>query len=147
MRWPVNAVVLSLVLGMSLGLYRLESQVQTLERRLSVTAVQLEGNRRNSRVLVAEWSFLSQPSRVQALAQRHLALRPVAPAQVVSMASLPRNLVGLGATDKSPNNGNGGETFRHHDLERPSGPPIPRRKPNKPRHGERIILASRVGQP
>ena len=147
MRWPVNIVVLSLVLAMPLGLYRLESQVQTLERRLSITAVQLEDNRRNSRILVAEWSFLSRPSRVQALAQRHLALRLVAPAQVISMASLPRNSGGPGATDKSSNNSNGGETVRDHEPERPSGPPVPRRKPKKPRHGERIVLASSWGQP
>ena len=73
MRWPITVVVLLLVLAVSLGLYRLESEVQQLERDLAVSTAKVEDNYRDSRILAAESSFLSQPSRLQALAQRHLA--------------------------------------------------------------------------
>ena len=88
MRWPLTIVVMSLVLAVSLGLYRLESEVQTLERRLATATTQLEDNRHNSSILAAEWSFLSQPSRIQALARRHLKLQEVTPGQISQLAAL-----------------------------------------------------------
>lgn len=147
MRWPITIIVLSLVAAIPLGLYRLESQVQTLERRLAEAAAQLEDNRRNTRILAAEWSFLSQPNRVQALARRHLALRSVATAQIGSIASLPMKPGGQGVGDKSRNNGAGDATVREHGPTQPAGPPVPRWKPIKPGRGELIVLASRGGQP
>ena len=89
MRWPLTIVVMSLVLAVSLGLYRLESEVQTLERRLAKATTQLEDNRHNSSILAAEWSFLSQPSRIQALARRHLKLQDLTPGQISQLAALP----------------------------------------------------------
>ncbi len=131
MRWPVTIIVLSLVLAISLGLYRLKSQVQQLERRLAVATAQLEDNRRDSRILAAEWSFLSQPSRVQALARRYLALRPLAPEQIGGLAGLPMKAGGPKGTHREP--------F--------GAPPVPGWKPAKPRRGGRIILASSGKQP
>ena len=56
MRWPLTIVVMSLVLAVSLGLYRLESEVQILERRLAKATTQLEDNRHNRSILAADWS-------------------------------------------------------------------------------------------
>ena len=89
MRWPLTIVVMSLVLAVSLGLYRLESEVQTLERRLAKATTQLEDNRHNSSILAAEWSFLTRPSRIQALARRHLKLQDLTPGQISQFAALP----------------------------------------------------------
>ncbi len=132
MRWPITVVVLLLVLAVSLGLYRLESEVQQLERDLAAATAKVEDNRRNSRILAAELSFLNQPSRVQALAQRHLDLRPMAITQVGTLASLP--LKPKTAADSKDDGGKADGASK--------GPPVPGWKPVKPRRGERIVLAS-----
>lgn len=138
MRWPITVVVLLLVLAVSLGLYRLESEVQQLERRLAVAAAEVEDNQRNSRILAAELSFLSQPSRLQALAQRHLALRPVAVAQVGTLAGLPLKVEAT--PDVKDAGKNAGGAPKSGGVA--NGPPVPGWKPVKPRRGERIVLAS-----
>lgn len=138
MRWPVTVIVLLLVLAVSLGLYRLESEVQILERRLAAAAARLEENRRDSRILAAEWSFLNQPSRLQALARRHLDLANVAPGQIGRLAGLPL---------KAPNRPDNGQAAGPPEPERPHPPPLPAWKPVKPRQGERIVLAERGRAP
>ncbi len=136
MRWPITVVVLLLVLAVSLGLYRLESEVQQLERDLAAATAKVEDNRRNSRILAAELSFLNQPSRVQALAQRHLDLAPMAITQVGTLASLP-----LRPKTTADGKDDGGKTDGA-----AKGPPVPGWKPVKPRRGERIVLASSGGR-
>ena len=125
MRWPLTIVVMSLVLAVSLGLYRLESEVQILERRLTKATTQLEDNRHNSSILAAEWSFLSQPSRIQALARRHLKLQDLTPGQISQLAALPSK-----ALEEVDGAGNA-------SAERQEGqPPLPGWK-----RAKRIILA------
>ena len=147
MRWPLTIVVMLLVLAVSMGLYRLASEVQSLERQLASATAQLKDNYRNSRILAAELSYLSQPGRLQDLALRHLALQPLVPAQISDLASLPfRSGVAALVNDQ--------------DAARLDGPPVPGWKPNKPNElvrpakptkpnkpgrGERIVLASTRG--
>ncbi len=146
MRWPVTIIVLLLVLAISLGLYRLESEVQRLERRLAVATAQLQDNRRDRRILAAEWSFLSQPSRLQALAQRHLALRSMVAAQIGVLAALPMKSQGP-AGEASGNDGNDANdgTRGGQASEPPGKAPLPGWKPAKPRRGGQVVLASRGG--
>jgi hypothetical protein len=160
MRRSLTIVVLLLVLAVSLGLYRLESEVKILERRLANAATQLEENRRNNRILAAEWSFLNQPSRLQALARRHLDLGHLAPAQVSRLAELPlkpapRDSVGNRDGDRNSGQNSGGAAAIP-NIEPSGQPPIPGRKPVKPENnrdrkrnkGGRIVLADggRAGQ-
>jgi hypothetical protein len=157
MRSSLTIVVMLLVLAVSLGLYRLESEVKILERRLAKATTQLEENRRNNRILAAEWSFLSQPSRLQALAQRHLDLAGLAPAQIGRLDELPLKPPPWDA-DGNQNGGQGGSSGAAAipDVEPSGKPPIPGRKPVKPLHnrnnkrskGGRIVLADggRAGQ-
>ena len=141
MRWPITVVVLLLVLAVSLGLYRLESEVQQMERDLAVSIAKVGDNYRDRRILAAELSFLSQPSRLQALAQRHLALRPMVITQVGTLARLPLKAKAADSNDA------GGKAARASDGKArgdsaEKGPPVPGWKPRKPRRGERIVLAS-----
>jgi len=124
--------VLSLVVTVSLGLYRLETEVQILERRLAKATSQLEDNQRNYSILAAEWSFLSQPSRIQELAYRHLGLQELTVGQISYLPALPSKTFM--------------ETANTEDADadkQESEPPLPRWKPAKQRRkiGERIILA------
>jgi len=145
MRRSLTIVVLLLVLAVSLGLYRLESEVKILERRLTNVTTQLEENRRNSRILAAEWSFMSQPSRLQALARRHLDLVDLAPAQVSQLAHLPLKTPYLKTLpgDESSDTAAVPDTA---PTAAPSGqPPVPELKPAKPQRSQpkrgRIVLA------
>ncbi len=132
MRWPITIIVLLAVLAVSLGLYRLESEVQTLERRLAKATAQLEQNRRDSRILAAEWSFLNQPGRLEELALRHLDLTELRPSQIGHLAASPikpSEGTGVGAVKVEPS----AKSTRQ--------PPRPRLKPVKPPPGSRIVLA------
>ena len=140
MRWPLTIIVLCLVLAVSLGLYRLESEVKVLERRLNAATNQLEDNRRDGRILAAEWSFLSQPSSLQDLARRHLDLRDLTPAQIGYLASLPQKP--LSQDGAGEGHGEGGQRPGiMPNLEGGGQPPLPGWKPTKPRRRGRIVLA------
>ncbi|MBT3330853.1 MAG: hypothetical protein HOK21_21405 [Rhodospirillaceae bacterium] len=153
MRWPVTIVVMLLVLAVSLGLYRLESQVQHLERQLSTATTQLKDNQRNSRILAAELSYLSQPSRLQDLALRHLDLAPLSPAQISDLASLPLKVVVRSAANSVANSVGAAKGNKDQGAARLDQPPVPGWKPIKPtrpiksRRGERIVLASSGDEP
>ncbi|MDP6689189.1 MAG: hypothetical protein QF384_06815 [Alphaproteobacteria bacterium] len=142
MRWPITIIVLLLVLAVSLGLYRLESEVQQLERELTVATAELADSRRNSRILAAELSFLSQPSRLQALARRHLELRPLAPAQIGTLASLPLKAEGKKTGALKNNSDLKNDRKKARRKVRRGNPPLPGRKPVKTRRGQRIVMAS-----
>lgn len=75
------------------GLYLVEHEVQRLERKLHRLNAQLLASQQAIQVLKAEWSYLSQPDRLQELATRHadrLRLAPLDPSQVVTtLADLP----------------------------------------------------------
>ena len=59
------------------------------ERALQQLNADIAKEAESIRVLRAEWSFLNQPERLQALARKHLALAPTNPNQIVVLASLP----------------------------------------------------------
>ena len=94
--------------------------------------MQLEDNQRNYSILAAEWSFLSQPSRIQELARRHLDLQELTPEQIGHLLGLPSK-----ATVETVNTGNAKADQQEGE------PPLPRWKPAKlqRKEGERIILA------
>jgi cell division protein FtsL len=72
----------------SAALYHTSYQVQTLNRQLRDLNVQIEAEQKNLHVMQAEWMFLAGPSRVEKAAQKHLAMKPASPKQVISLAQL-----------------------------------------------------------
>lgn len=85
----IGAVSVGLLVLVSFELYngvqRGKAQVQALADLDSKIAEEREA----IRVLKAEWSFLNQPDRLQALARRHLPLTQTGASQIVVPASLP----------------------------------------------------------
>jgi len=71
------------------GLYHLKNQVQALEDELFRVNRTILAEQEAIHVLRAEWSYLNQPARLQALASRHLDLGPTKPAQIGTIATLP----------------------------------------------------------
>ncbi|MBL8808429.1 MAG: hypothetical protein JNN22_16400 [Rhodospirillales bacterium] len=74
---------------MGYGLYQLKHEVIALENDLSRLNRQIVQEQENIHVLKAEWSYVTQPARLQALAQRFLDLQPMAPRQFARLDALP----------------------------------------------------------
>jgi hypothetical protein len=71
------------------GLFHLKYDVQSLEKHLSGLNAEIVRNQEAIHVLEAEWSYLSQPERLQKLAAKRLELLPVTPAHIVTFGDLP----------------------------------------------------------
>ncbi len=82
-------VWLALALAIGFGLFQLKYQVQGLEQKLARLNRQTLESEEAIHVLKAEWSYLNQPERIQALAQKYLALQPLSGKQFGSVADLP----------------------------------------------------------
>jgi hypothetical protein len=80
-------VVLPIVAGTCL--YLLKMQVETQEQRLAAIQARISDTRDAIHVLKAEWSYLNDPVRLRAEAERHLGLHPMRPDQIVSIDALP----------------------------------------------------------
>lgn len=85
----VSAVSVTLLVLVSFELYNGVQRGKAQEQTLSDLGTQIAREREAIRVLKAEWSFLNQPERLQALARRHLPLTQTGASQIVVPASLP----------------------------------------------------------
>lgn len=76
------------------GLYQLKYEVQAKEERLARLNRQIQLEQEAIHVLNAEWAFLNRPDRIADLANRHLELTQVVPAQFGKVAAIPeRSLI------------------------------------------------------
>ncbi|HEX7008222.1 MAG TPA: hypothetical protein VF274_13870 [Alphaproteobacteria bacterium] len=71
------------------GLFHLKYDVQALEQHLTDLNAEIVRDQEAIRVLEAEWSYLSDPARLQKLAAERLNLVPVTPAHIVTFGDLP----------------------------------------------------------
>ena len=77
------------VVAAALGLYRFEIYVRQLDHELASLNRSIQRSQQAVQVLQAEWAFLTQPTRLQSLALRHLDLVPTLPVQVGAMTQIP----------------------------------------------------------
>jgi hypothetical protein len=84
-----SVVSVALLVLVSFELYNGVHRVKAKEQALAQVKSQTVREREAIRVLKAEWSYLNQPERLQALARRHLALTPTGASQIVVLTSLP----------------------------------------------------------
>ncbi len=81
------------------GLFHLKHEVQALEDDLVRLNRQIVAEQQSIHVLKAEWSYINQPQRLEALARRHLDLVPMRPEQLGNPAAFPaRNAEEAAAT-------------------------------------------------
>lgn len=78
-----------LAIGVGIGLFLVKHQVQETEAELRRVQHQVRADRSAIRVLEAEWTYLNDPARLSALAEKVLGLQPLRPQQVVALADLP----------------------------------------------------------
>lgn len=72
------------------GLFHVKYQVAALEEELTRLNAATLREQNQIHVLEAEWSYLNRPSRLEELSERYLQLKPMQPAQLTSIAALPR---------------------------------------------------------
>lgn len=78
----------SLIILASLGLYRTSNRVQELDQQLHSINASIEAEKQSLHVLKAEWAYLANPSRIETVTRKHLALRPTVPQQVATLDTL-----------------------------------------------------------
>jgi len=99
----------------ALVVFQLKYRAEAVSERVAALQEKVDREKEAINLLRAEWSFLIQPSRLQALVDRHnerLQLQPVDPDQIVHLDTLPARPVGIVAADNPPlamSNGNNGE--------------------------------------
>ena len=72
------------------GVYRVAEDARVAHAELVMTERQIVREHQTMRVLDAEWTALTQPDRIAALAERHLDLNDAPPVQLSSLTLLPR---------------------------------------------------------
>lgn len=123
----VNAAAVAALVLVCFGLYNGVHRVKAQEQALVKLKSQLAQEAEAVRVLKAEWSYLNQPERLQALARRHLALAPTGASQITVLASLPLRAPAPTGTSPVIDAGDLPERVIHERLFFDS--PLPRPKP------------------
>ena len=77
-----------LAISVVIGLFVVKHSVQTLEDRLHALNADIITDRDAIQVMEAEWSYLNQPARLEALSKRLLGMEAPVAAQTVSLQEL-----------------------------------------------------------
>lgn len=77
-----------LVLMLSLFVYNTSDRVASMEKNVKKINAQIEAERQSLHVLKAEWTYLTNPTRIDAAAKKHLALQPTVPKRVFDTTTL-----------------------------------------------------------
>jgi len=80
------------------GLFLVKHEVKDQERRLTALNAEIRANQESVHVLRAEWAYLNDPTRLRALAERHLGMHPVQPTQMASLDAVLRDGLPVPAT-------------------------------------------------
>lgn len=85
----LNVLSVALVIAVSIGLYNLKYQIEAQQEERVSLRQEIANEEDAVRVLRAEWSYLTQPERLQSLAARHLELSPLRASQIATFDDLP----------------------------------------------------------
>jgi hypothetical protein len=77
-----------LVVG-AFGLYMVKYRVQTIKHEVAQAEAQLADERKNLRVLEAEWTFLNRPERLRTLSEKYLDVKPLRGQQIAEFKNIP----------------------------------------------------------
>lgn len=70
-------------------MFVMKNQVQNLENELASINRNIEEDVKTIHILKAEWSHLNNPSRLRALATKHISLNQVKAEQIINYSALP----------------------------------------------------------
>ncbi len=86
---PSTILWASAVIVVGYAMFQVKYEVMQQEDRLARLDREISSDREAVRVLNAEWSFLTQPARLDALARRYLDLVPIGTKQLGSIDAIP----------------------------------------------------------
>lgn len=98
----VNILVIAALVLAAAWVYKIKFEATLQAERVSKMRVEIRRERDAIAILRAEWTQLDRPDRIQALALRHLKLKPVEVAQFDRLDKLPerpRQIVPPGTAD------------------------------------------------
>jgi len=96
----LNTAFLALTLVVAYGTYHVKYDAQRAAKELKAIDRDIEAEHTRERVLQADWSLLNEPTRLQKLAARHLALAPVEAKQIAAVTDLKERLQVLTASSE-----------------------------------------------
>ena len=97
----LNTAFLALTLVVAYGTYHVKYDAQRAAKELKAIDRDIEAEHTRERVLQADWSLLNEPTRLQKLAARHLALAPVEAKQIAAVTDLKERLQVLTASSEA----------------------------------------------
>ncbi|HEY3916683.1 MAG TPA: hypothetical protein VGL83_02770 [Stellaceae bacterium] len=86
---PGTLVWLCIVIAVGYTMFQVKYEVMRQEQTLASLNKQIADDREQIRVLDAEWSYLTRPSRLEDLAARFLHLSGMSAAQIVTLSAVP----------------------------------------------------------
>jgi hypothetical protein len=86
---PGTVVWFCIVVAVGYAMFQVKYEVMQQEQTLAGINKQIADDRDQIRVLDAEWSYLTRPSRIEQLAGRFLHLSDMSAAQIVPIGDLP----------------------------------------------------------
>jgi hypothetical protein len=86
---PSTVIWLCLVIAVGYAMFQVKYEVMQQEETLAHLNKQITNGREQIRVLDAEWSYLTQPSRLEKLSDKYLGLIGINSSQIRTMAALP----------------------------------------------------------
>jgi cell division protein FtsL len=94
----LNTAFLALTLVFAYGTYHVKYDAQRAVKELKQINRDMDAEKARERALEADWSLLNEPTRLQKLAGRHLALVPIEAKQIASVSDLKGRLQVLTAS-------------------------------------------------
>jgi hypothetical protein len=94
----LHLIVVASLVAAAIHVYKIKFESTVQAERVAKLGAEIRRERDRIAALRAEWAQLDNPARIQALAQRHLALKPIDPSQIEPLDHLP----GRPAPDAAP---------------------------------------------
>jgi cell division protein FtsL len=85
----IHLIVVAALVTAAVDVYKIKFESTVQAERLARLRVEIRRERDGIAALKAEWAQLDNPARIQALANRHLALKPIDPTQIEHLDRLP----------------------------------------------------------
>ena len=79
-----SIIVWTLIVSLTgVVMFLIKHEVQVLDARLDRLRQDILAHQESALILTAEWSYLNQPARIEALARKHVEYRPTETNQIV----------------------------------------------------------------
>jgi hypothetical protein len=85
----LHLIVVASLVAAAVHVYKIKFESTVQAERVAKLGAEIRRERDRIALLRAEWAQLDNPARIQALAQRHLSLKPIDPTQIEPLDHLP----------------------------------------------------------